>query len=107
MIRPAETRSPLRGPDCFDGIPQRRRATCAMTLVVACVSVLTAAWRLEARAESKDEPPPDLELIEFLGSFTTKDGELVDPTGWIADDEYLAVAAPKQRSKEEELERSN
>jgi hypothetical protein len=58
--------------------------------------------------EQPRDPPPDLELIEFLGSFTTEDGELVDPTGWIADDEYIAATALKKGSEQEkDVERAN
>lgn len=38
---------------------------------------------------------PDLELLEFLGSWETDDGEWVDPSVWV--DELEAPAPPEKQ----------
>ncbi|MCP5143865.1 MAG: hypothetical protein H6978_03475 [Gammaproteobacteria bacterium] len=53
-----------------------------------------------------DDEAPDMALLEFLGSFTTDNGEVVDPTGWIADDEYVEVAAQIPQAEDVDDERS-
>jgi hypothetical protein len=60
----------------------------AIIVLAAVCGVLLAG----EPAEDPAEEPADLELIEFLGSFTTDDGEWVDPLGMLGDDMYLDAA---------------
>lgn len=46
------------------------------------------------------EAPPDIELLEFLGSWETTSGEWVDPTLWI--DEAEAPAEPPGENKHDQ-----
>jgi len=62
-----------------------------------CLFVLI---NFSAAAEDPQTPPPALELIDFLGSFTTEDGEWVDPLGLIGDDAYLQTGLPEEQVQE-------
>jgi hypothetical protein len=37
------------------------------------------AWANVFAKEKKKEDPPDLEMLEFLGTFETADGKMIDP----------------------------
>jgi hypothetical protein len=41
--------------------------------------LLTVMWQGAVAAPPKEEPAPDLELLEYLGSFQADDGTWVDP----------------------------
>ncbi len=58
---------------------------------VSCFWPLALISIVALADEQETTEKPDMELIEFLGSFTTEQGEWVDPLGWIGNDEYVEV----------------
>lgn len=55
---------------------------------------------LGAAAAGAEQPAPDPELLEFLGSFTTKEGEWVDPLDLAVMDETAGKAAEEEAADE-------
>lgn len=46
----------------------------------SAVSVALLLLVAQARADTNASPPPDLELLEFLGQWQTPQGQWMDPT---------------------------
>lgn len=67
---------------------------CCLALALASVPALAAD---QAAAVEQ----VDIDLIEFLGTFTTPDGEFIDPAGWMADDIRIAATTLPDREQEE------
>ena len=80
-------------PEQDETVPDRSRA-CWTALLLLGVTLNSQA----AENQTNDQPEnlgPDLELLEFLGSFQTEDGEYMDPSMMLSDEfvELLDLAA--------------
>lgn len=73
------------------------------SLKIAMTLMLITGIASSARAEAAEDDPgeqegpmmPDIELLEFLGSFQTDSGEWIDPNSLLSEDfdEFLNLAA--------------
>lgn len=75
-------------PERYETVPDRSRAHWAALLLLGLTLNSHAAEN-----ETNGQPenlPPDLELLEFLGSFQTEDGEYMDP-GMMLSDEFVEL----------------
>lgn len=68
------------------------------SLLIGLVVVVATSEPQIVESEESD-PLPEIELLEFLGSWETDSGEWVDPTVWV--DEPEVLPEPQEQEKHE------
>ena len=74
-----------------------------MRAVAALVGIAVAGAASPARAADEPEAPPDVELLEYLGSFEAQDEEWIIAAEWETDEpvEPDGKSEPEARERED------
>ena len=88
----------------------RKRSGATISLLGLCVASLSqAALAAEEQSAGGGFEPPDLEFLEFLGSFETDSGEWIEPSSMLDEyfNELLDVAAAMETSSGDNASTNN